>query len=153
MSVNKNVFLADLFQDGMFNSSPGNSLSLECAHLYMGCFLTLGMDLGLLPCSAQPACEGLHRRYTVLAASFLTPANLTGTCGCDSLQTAVKSELPAGSCNNCCQEHPSRGKRYVFCLFVSLFLWGGASSESLFLISSFPPLIFPQQLKQANRNK
>lgn len=153
MSVNKNVFLADLFQAGMFNSSPGNSLSLECAHLYMGCFLTLGMDLGLLPCVAQPACEGLHRQYMVLAASFLTPANLTGTCGCDSLQTAVMSELPAGSCNNCCQEHPSRGKRYVFRLFVSLFLWGGASSESLFLISSFPPLISPQQLKQANRNK
>lgn len=47
---------------------------------------------------------------------------------------------------------PAEG-RDVFCLFVSLFLWGGASSESLFLISSFPPLIFPQQLKQANRNK
>lgn len=102
-----------------------------------------GLGLGLLSHGAQPACEGLHGLYTLLAASFLTPANLPGTCGCDSLQTAVKSELPAGSCNNCCQEHPRRGRRDGFCLFVSLFLWGGAGSESLFLIPSFPPLIFP----------
>lgn len=153
MSVNKNVFLADFFQGRMFDSSLRNSLSLECAHLYRGCFLTLGLDLGLLPLSAQPACEGLHGLHTVLAASSLTPAHLTGTCGCDSLQTAVKSELPAGSCNNCCQEHPSRGKRDGFCLFVSLFLWGGPSSESFFLMPSFLPLIFPQHLKRANRNK
>lgn len=57
MSVNKNLFLADLFQAGMFNSSLGNSLSLECAHLYMGFFLTLGMYRGpfaaALQCSAS----------------------------------------------------------------------------------------------------
>lgn len=151
MSVNKNVFLAGLFQAGMLDSSLGISLSPECAHLYMGCFLTLGMAVGLLPHGAQPACEGLHGLHTVLAASSPTPAKLTGTCGCDSLQTAVKSELPAGSCNNCCQEHPSRGKRDGFCLFVSLFLWGGASSESLFLIPSFPPLIFPPTFKTSKQ--
>lgn len=70
--------------------------------------------------------------YEILAESFPTPVNLIGTCGCDSLQKVVKSELPAGSYNNRCQEHPTRGKIDGFCLSVSLFLWGGASSESLF---------------------
>lgn len=54
----------------------------------------------------------------VLAASLPSPANLVGTCSSDSLQKVEKSELPAGSCNNCCQEHPSRGKIDGFCLFV-----------------------------------
>lgn len=57
MNVNKNLFLADLFQASMLNSSLGSSLSLECALLYMGFFLTLGMHLGLfaaaLQCSAS----------------------------------------------------------------------------------------------------
>lgn len=57
MSVNKNLFLADLFQAKMFNSALGTSLSLECAYLYMGGFFTWGMYLGLfaaaLWCSAS----------------------------------------------------------------------------------------------------
>lgn len=131
MSVNKNVFLADLFQAGMFHSSLGNSLSPECAHLHTGCFLTLGMELGLQPGSAQPACQGLHTPHTLLPASSLSPANLTGTCGCDSLQIAVRSELPAGSCNNCCQEHPNRGEMDSVCLY--LYFCGEGQAVKAFL--------------------
>lgn len=66
--------------------------------------------------------------YTSLAASFPIPANLIGTCGCDSLQKAVKSELPAGSYNNCCREHPSRGKIDGFCL-VCIFISVGRGKQ------------------------
>lgn len=120
------------FKAGCSTAPWGTHYLLSVLISTRGLLSATGMDLGLLPHGAQPACEGLHGLYTVLAASFLTPANLAGTCGCDSLQTAVKSELPAGSCNNCCQEHPRSRKRDGFCLFVSLFLWGGVKAVEAF---------------------
>jgi len=51
----------------------------------------------------------------------------------------VKSELPAGSFNNHCQEHPGGGKIDGFCLFLSSFLWEGQAVKAYFnlIISSF----------------
>lgn len=156
MNVNKNLFLADLFQASMLNSSLGSSLSLECALLYMGFFLTLGMHLGLFAAALQCSASVWRAVRTVCCTkfwqSFPTPTNLIGTCGSDNLQEVVKSELPAGSFNNHCQEHPGGGKIDGFCLFISLFLWEGQAVKAI-LISSFHPLIVPQHLKQANRNE
>lgn len=65
MSVNKN--LVDLFQARMFDSSLGNSLSLERAYLYMGFFFDIG-DVSWAVCSCLAVlsqCEGLYVQCAV----------------------------------------------------------------------------------------
>ena len=129
----------------MFDSSLGTSLAPECAHLYMGSFLTLRVYLGLfaaaLRCSASVGRVVRMLCCTkFLAESFPTPANLIGTCGCDRLQKVVKSELPAGGQvdNSCCREHPSRRKIDGFCLHL-YFCGEGQAAKAFFdlIISSF----------------